>query len=91
MSEEEKFNTLFKKVDLLSDSINTLKLQVQSLSDQNKVEDKMLNDVKTELKDISYLLKGNGEIGIMGKVNVLWKSTIFVIMITVGTLIKTFF
>ena len=51
---------------------------------------KNISDIKTDVKDIKYILNGNGKIGLSAKVQFLWSSTIFIIVTLVGILIKIF-
>ena len=53
------------------------------------IHEEKINNMMDTLKEIKVLLKGNGKIGLCGKVNILWGSTLFMAITVGGLLIKT--
>ena len=49
----------------------------------------MLYEMKDDIKELMKYIKGNGKIGIGGKVDVLWSSQMFVIAAIVTLAIKS--
>lgn len=49
-----------------------------------------LNEIKDDVKHIKRVLNGNGHMGIVAKMEVLWASSIFIIITIIGILVKIF-
>jgi hypothetical protein len=55
------------------------------------MDDKELNEeMRGDIKKILHILNGNGHIGLVAKVDILWAVGVFLIITTVGLIIKIF-
>ena len=48
------------------------------------------DELHDKIDKILLLLHGNGKLGVCGKVQILWGTSLFIIITVVATLIKTF-
>lgn len=61
-------------------AISKIKQEITSIKEVNQ-------NILLEIKEIKHLLNGNGKIGIAGKVQVLWGSSLFIVATIVGIVI----
>ena len=63
--------------------IAQIKSEIQSIKEVNQ-------NILLQIKEIKKMLHGNGVMGICGKVQVLWTSSLFFVVTLIGVVVKVF-
>lgn len=63
--------------------ISKIKQEIQSIKEVNQ-------NILLEIKEIKTMLNGNGKIGICSKLQILWGSSLFIIVTLIGVVVKVF-